>query len=86
MSKHDKDNYDWLADFASGGKDFYDLDHDGHIDAFEAGMMLSDMEEEEREFEREFGHSAPSSGSGCGCLTMFLVSLVGALLLKLFGF
>ena len=32
-----KDNYDDLADFC-GPKDFYDLDGDGHIDAFEAAM------------------------------------------------
>ena len=36
-----KDNYDDLADFC-GPKDFYDLDGDGHIDAFEAAMMASD--------------------------------------------
>ena len=36
-----KDNYDDLADFC-GPKDFYDLDGDGHIDAFEAAMMASE--------------------------------------------
>lgn len=71
MSRNDKDNYDWLADFSSGGKDFYDLDHDGHIDAFEAGMMLSDIEEEEREFERGGG----GGYAGCGCLGWYIILL-----------
>ena len=40
-----EDNYDDLADFC-GPKDFYDLDGDGHLDAFEAAMMASDVEDE----------------------------------------
>ena len=40
-----KDNYDNLADFC-GPKGFYNLDGDGHIDAFEAAMMASDVEEQ----------------------------------------
>lgn len=91
MSNHDKDNYDWLAGFSSAGKDFYDLDHDGHIDAFEASLMVSDMDEEFEEFERGGGGYTPSSGTGstgtgCGCLTTFLVSVILAILLKLLGF
>ena len=42
-----KDNYDDLADFC-GPKDFYDLAGDGHIAAFEAAMMASDVEDELR--------------------------------------
>lgn len=86
MSDHEKDNYDWLADFSSCGKDFYDLDHDGHIDAFEAGLMMSDIEEEEREFERSSSYTPSSSGSssgrtGCGCLSDLLtVTILGILL------
>lgn len=81
MSDHEKDNYDWLADFSSGGKDFYDLDHDGHIDAFEAGLMMSDIEEEEREFKRGGSSYTPSSGSssggtGCGCLSDLLTATI----------
>lgn len=91
MSNHDKDNYDWMADFSSAGKGFYDLDHDGHIDAFEAGLMMSDIDEEIKEFERSGGGYTPSSGTGstgtgCGCLTTFLVSVILALILKLLGF
>ena len=39
------DNYDDWAD-CCGPKGFYDLDGDGHIDAFEADMMLSDIDDE----------------------------------------
>lgn len=46
-----KDNYDDLSDFC-GPKDFYDLDGDGHIDAFEAAMMASDVEDELRSSEQ----------------------------------
>lgn len=69
-----KDNYDDLADFC-GPKDFYDLDGDGHIDTFEAAMMLSDVEDELRASEqhRDGSYTPPSHSSGkepkrSGCL------------------
>ena len=49
-----KDNYDDLADFC-GPKDIYDLDGDGHLDAFEAAMMASDVEDELRSSEQHSG-------------------------------
>ena len=86
-----KDNYDDLADFC-GPKDFYDLDGDGHIDAFEAAMMMSDMEDERRSSEQHRSGRTPSysSGSsggshskepqGCGCcLQVAIAALVVAL-------
>ena len=51
-----EDNYDDLADFC-GPKDFYDLDGDGHLDAFEAAMMASDVEDELRSSEQHRGRA-----------------------------
>lgn len=45
-----KDNYDDWAVFC-GDKDFYDIDGDGHLDWIEASMMMSDVDEELKEFE-----------------------------------
>lgn len=64
-----KKNYDDLADFC-GPKEFYDVDGDGHIDDFEASMMLADVQEELDEFERDSNHSSPpppqaKQRSGC---------------------
>ena len=79
-----KGNYDDLADFC-GPKGFYDLDGDGHIDAFEAAMMTSDVEAEQRASEQHKGSYVPPSHSpskptqepqGCGCLSSFIVVAV----------
>ena len=81
-----KDNYDDLADFC-GPKDFYDLDGDGHIDAFEAAMMASDVEDELRSSERHSGSYTPPLPSyspskptqepqGCGCLSTIITAVV----------
>ena len=76
-----RDNYDDLADFC-GPKEFYDLDGDGHIDGFEAGMMLSDVEDELREHKEYQTHYYSGGGSsskepqGCGCLSTILDAVV----------
>ena len=81
-----KDNYDDLADFC-GSKDFYDLDGDGHIDAFEAAMMASDVEDELRSSEQHSGSYTPPPPSyspskptqepqGCGCLSTLVTGVV----------
>lgn len=63
MGTNDKDYFDWLADLSSGGRGFYDLNGDGHIDPFEGALMLSDMEEERREVERKSGTAPYLSGT-----------------------
>ena len=81
-----KDNYDDLADFC-GPKDFYDLDGDGHLDAFEAAMMASDVEDEQRASEQHSGSYTPPPPSyspskptqepqGCGCLSTIITAVV----------
>jgi hypothetical protein len=46
-----KENFDDLAMFC-GDKDFYDLDGDGHLDDFEAAMMIGDVADELEEIQR----------------------------------
>lgn len=71
----DKENFDDLSMFC-GPKEFYDINCDGHLDAFEAGMMICDAAEEAEEVERlertqsgrDFSSIPPKSKGGGGVL------------------
>jgi hypothetical protein len=62
-----KENFDDLAMFC-GDKDFYDLDGNGHLDDFEAAMMVGDVADElegiERTPPRTYSSASSSTSTG----------------------
>lgn len=81
----DKDIYDDLADLY-GPKGFYDIDGDEEIDCLEASFMLSDIEEEENSLTPPSPDSSNTNKQKSGCLSIFLVSIMLAVIWTLIDF